>query len=134
MIIIPHRITKEFLKLHLTDMVFVYAVTVRASIAQGQGSVAHYYPNCYGVPTKFRNCKTDSVAFFHDSKFDLMIKYEIDRAINDIPRKEGIPIILFPKIGCGAADLPNRAPKCYEYLMQELKKIATPYKIDYTFR
>lgn len=132
MIIIPHRITKEFLVKHKQDYYFVYAVTVMASIAAGQGTNAHYFEHCFGVPTKFRNCKSDGAAFFHDSKFDSMIKLSIDRAIEDIPRDR--PIILFPKIGLGCADLLNKAPLTYEYLMTELNKIATPYKIDYTFR
>lgn len=130
--IIPHYINKEFLELHKNDLYFVYAVTAIASIAAGQGTHAHYYEHCYGVPTKFRNCKSDGAAFFHDSKFDLMIKPLIDRAIASIPRDK--PIIVYPKIGRGCADLPNRAPLCYEYLMNELTLIATPYKIDYTFR
>lgn len=131
-IIIPARITKAFIKEHEKDFYFVYAVTVHASIAIGQGAVGHYYTNCFGVPTKFRNCKSDSAAYFQDCQFDTLIKPSIDRAIMDIPRDR--PIILFPKIGLGCADLPNSSPKSFEYLMEQLQKIATPTKLDYTFR
>lgn len=90
----------------------------------GQGAAANGQPNCFMVPTKFRLCRSDSQAYFHDGKFEVLIQPAIEIALKRIPRDK--PTVVFPRIGCGAADLPNRAPKTYAYLMQQLSTIQYP--------
>jgi hypothetical protein len=53
-----------------------------------------------------------------------MTKSLIDKAIATVP--DIYPVVVFPKIGCGFADLPHKAPKTFKYLNEELQKISYP--------
>lgn len=127
-LIIPAYFTHDFIKSH-QHWNFVYGTTAMAEIHMGQSAIGSSYANCYGVATKWRNCKSDASAFFSDIHFE-RVKQQIDEDIAAIPRDK--PIVLFPKLGCGCAMLPTRAPKCYEYLVQELNKIKSETQIDYS--
>lgn len=127
-LIIPPYFTHSFIQAH-QHWNFVYGTTAMAEIHMGQSAIGGMYSNCFGVATKWRNCKSDASAFFSDIYFE-KVKEQIDGDIEAIPRDK--PIVLFPRIGCGCAMLPSRAPRCFEYLMGELNKIKAETRIDYS--
>lgn len=100
----------------------------RNNTFMGQEATAGYFNHCYPVPTKWKNCKSDNAAFVYDLQFD-QYKFELDFWIKLVP--SNLPIILFPKIGLGCAELDRRGPKCYEYLVSQLNLIKAEYEIKY---
>lgn len=127
MITVPYKFTRQYLQTH-KELTFVYGCNLYMPSHMGQSEVCEGLMNCFSVPTKFRNCKSDNSAFFSDYQLDLIVP-SILAAISLIPKHQ--PIILFPKIGMGCADLPNRAPKAFKFLTEELTKIKSKYTIDY---
>ena len=117
---LPKRLTREFIKLH-NDYTFVYGTDYQNQTYKGQAAVAKGLPNTYPVPTKKMCCMILPRSFWQDHEFNLIQKPIIDKWISNIPRNK--PIILFPRIGCGHAKMPEVCPKTYEYLMSELNKL-----------
>lgn len=126
-LIIPRRIDRAFLKAH-PDWSFIFGGTHYGNIYAGQGEVCIGMPNCYKIPTKYRNCKSDTSAFFRDDHFDIFLRPIIDTALNAIPLDT--IIIPFRKIGCGCAELPVRAPRTLQYIQERIAAIQYP-KIVY---
>lgn len=120
---IPKFITREFIRQH-KELTFVYGDTLYHDGYGKQANIARGEPNAYPIPTKKWRCANDSTSFFSDAQFELFNKVKIDEAISRIPRDK--PIIVFPKIGEGWSKMPEKCPKTYAYLMQQLKNYANP--------
>lgn len=90
------------------------------TIGQGCGGQAQirYEPNAHGVPTK-KLPSMHANSFFSDDEFDQNKKWILD-ALNNIP--ENFDAIVFPEdgLGTGLADLPNKAPKTFKFLVDEI--------------
>lgn len=122
---IPRWITRQFISMHRRDLTFVFGTDYRNYSYTGQAAHCRGEPNCYPVWTKYKNCGDASQkAFFDDKMFELAVKPIIDQAIEKIPRDK--PIICFPRIGEGGANMKEMCPRSYEYLMSELRKIEYP--------
>lgn len=80
-------------------------------------------PNAIGVRTKWAP-KTYETSYFHDSQYDSIIKM-IDEDFEGIFEllAAGCTVV-FPEagLGTGLAELPQRAPKVYEYLVDCMVK------------
>jgi len=87
----------------------------------GQAQEAHKLPNTFGMPCRWSYCRSNG--YFSDNDY-LNSTIEIEVAIAAIPLDK--PVIPFPKIGEGASRLRYNAPKCYQFLMSEIVKIAYP--------
>jgi hypothetical protein len=129
-LVIPNFITRKFILSH-PMLTFVYGDDLIGNARRGQGEQAFGCANAFAVPTKKRCCESPQ-GYYRDWEFDLYTKSYIDMAISHIPRFN--PIILFPKIGLGRAQLNIQAPKTYDYLMEKLNKLKTTEEIiiDYT--
>ena len=144
MIIIPHRITEEFIRAN-PNLTFVYS-----SDLEGKGGLGMQWfmagpPNSYPVPTLVKFCANieyfkDPVdyhncwPFGHHPDEETGISFntgKIDEFIKAIPRNN--PIIVPPKIGLGCARMLEYCPLTYRYLRQELNKIMChDVKINYS--
>jgi len=93
----------------------------------GQASAMRDEPNAIGIPTK-KKPTNEPDAFFTDAEFD-QNKAAIDKAFSELARYEDGTIMVIPSagLGTGVADLQNRAPKTFEYL---LIKLATLSEIE----
>lgn len=131
LITVPYRLTRGYIRTKTKELSFVYSDAVNNRSYLGQCEAAKGQPNCYVVYTKWNPCSNDPPeAFFDDAEFEALTKDIIDRCIECINR--GLPIILFPKIAQGRAQLDKRAPRTYKYLMDKLNYLAYPnVKRDY---
>ena len=123
LIVIPRCITRKFVKAH-SEWNFLWGGTHYGEIYAGQGLSCIGMSNCYKIPTKYRNCKSDSAAFFQDNHFDSTLKFIIDRAFQLVPSDKSI--IPFPKIGMGCAQLQSKAPGVLKYIQQKIDAIKYP--------
>jgi hypothetical protein len=76
-------------------------------------------PNAFGVPTKIKPTMGLD-AFFTDEDFALNT-VRIDAALRQIPRDRDV--VVSKEIGRGLAQLDNRAPRTYAYLIQAIEKL-----------
>lgn len=122
-ITIPRFITRTFIQQNVQRYIFLFASDVHGQSYHGQCFSARGEPNCFPIPTKYRLCKSNPNAYFNDGNFGLN-KEIIDTAFHRIPTDDARIIVSFPRIGCGCAELPERAPQTLEYIKQKLKAIA----------
>lgn len=81
-------------------------------------------PNAIGIDTK-KNRGTSAQSYFTNADFN-QFKAQVDSAI-DQARATGRTIVIpADGIGTGKAMLKEKAPKCFEYLQNELQKLKTP--------
>jgi len=120
---VPRYITRAFIRENRFKLTFIFSDDLTKAAMLGQAAQCAGEGNCFPVPTKKRNCRTES-QYFRDAEFDLLLRYYIDRALAEVPTK--LPVIPFPDIGCGEAELPKRAPKTLEYIRLKIQEIAYP--------
>lgn len=126
-IIVPAHITRSFIRSRL-DLNFVYSTNVFEMSHLGQAAECRGEPNAFGVPVRFRFCKSDMSSYFSDNDY---VRSVITRFLQRIPTDK--PVIVLRKIGCGASRMREYAPKTWEWMQGELNKIAYPnIKWDYT--
>ena len=116
-ILVPSFITRDFIKSHEHDYVFLYSCCLDIEKYTGQAAEV-LDSNCYGIPVRFRMCK--SSGYFQDNAFDHIRNY-IDKRIAQFDwayytHHKGKPIIPFPNIGEGGSRLMGCAPKLYAYI------------------
>jgi len=117
---VPKFITRAYIKSMYGKMYFVFGDNLLKSGYGGQARECRGEPNCFGVPTKFRP-SVSSGSYFTDKTF-VTNSAAIDAAINKIPRD--LPIYVIPNIGRGLSRMDSFAPRSYEYMISELRKIA----------
>jgi hypothetical protein len=106
------HITRKFVRDH-PEKIFIFGDNCLGRGFGGQAGELRGEPNSYGIPTKkYPSMKAD--AFFTDDEFEDNVKI-IDEAFARIPI-DGREIVILP-LGTGLAQLPQRAPKTYEYLV-----------------
>lgn len=120
---IPYWISRQFIQKH-KELTFIYGDDLTGRAYLGQAAHCFGETNCYAIPTKRRMCMNERDAFFNDEGFELLWKPVIDIAISRIPRSS--PIIPFPRIGQGDAQLPVRSPKTFRYLTEQINLLAYP--------
>jgi hypothetical protein len=86
----------------------------------GQARDMRGEPNAIGIPTK-RTPYHNEQAFFTDDDFD-NVKYYIDREFAKIPKNAKV-VVPEAGLGTGLAELPERAPKIYEYILEKIKNL-----------
>lgn len=126
MLIIPAQLTREYIIRH-PDIIFVHSKPHFPVVPCGPAAVCKGLSNCYGVPVRWRYCK--SSGYFSDN-FWLELKRFIDAAIAEIPR-DGRPIVLFRKIGNGDSQMHRFAPKSWTYMMEQLNAIKSEVIYEY---
>lgn len=125
LIVVPRWLTRPFIRSKIHELSFVYSDAYHNNSYLGQCSAAKGSVNCYVVYTLWKPCSNQPPSnFFRDEEFEEFTKDIIDSCIKRIPKK--LPVILFPKIGEGRSRLKERAPRTYNYLMEELQKIEYP--------
>ena len=130
LITIPRWLTREFIRSKIHELSFVYSDAYHNNSYLGQCGAAKGQPNCYVVYTLWKPCSNQPPSnFFSDSEFEDLTKDIIDSCIKRIPRK--LPVILFPRIGLGRSKLKEKAPKTYQYLIEQLDSIKYP-NVKYT--
>lgn len=107
------------------DKIYLFGDNLVEKGYGGQAKEMRGEPNAIGIPTK-KYPDNNENSFFTDSEYEENIA-AIERAIAKIPK--GKEIIVPPAgLGTGLADLPNRAPKTYQYLKQRLEEIKNENK------
>ena len=96
---------------NIEDAASGYVPTKTQAVIRGQ-------ENAIGIPTK-KNRGYSPSSYFTDADFD-EFKAGVDKAITEA--KESGKTIVLPEngIGTGAAQLKQRAPRCFEYLQNQL--------------
>lgn len=120
---IPAYITREYVRAH-PEYKFVYSTNVFRTSTLGQASQCEREPNAFGIPVRFRFCKSNPSSYFHDTQID-MLKEIIRKAIADIPN-DPRPTIVLSRIGCGASRMREYAPKTWEWMNEQLAAICWP--------
>jgi hypothetical protein len=129
-ILLPYRITRRFIQSH-PEWIFLYGCDYANKSFFGQSYSAFNEPNAFPIPTLLKVCNSSSDKRWRDSDFE-DVKKKIDERISNVPR-DGRPIIPFPKIGMGDSDMFKCAPALFNYMQEEIKKIAYPFiEIDYS--
>ena len=96
---------------NLADAASGYVPSMTQAVIRG-------LPNAIGIPTK-RTRRTDASAYFTDADFTEFCGY-VDSAINRAVNSGLAIVIPYDGIGTGRAQLPERAPRCYQYLRSQL--------------
>lgn len=126
MILIPYRLTREYIKQH-PELIFIHSCCWWPNSEVGPALVCKGLSNCYGVPVRWKLCK--SSGYFSDQQQSEIYRI-IDESLAKIPCTN--PVILFPKIGNGDSRMHKFAPKCWQYMMDKLNAIKSlDYKYDY---
>lgn len=119
---IPSYITRDFIRAHKDEYIFLYSCPVNMNKVTGQmGEILG--DCCYPIPVREKMCK--SSGYWSDQTYDDNIE-TIDTWIKDIPTNTGKPIIPFPHIGSGGSRLKEFAPLTFKYLREAIAKIAYP--------
>ena len=100
------------------DKVFIFGDNLLRRGYGGQAKEMRDEPNSIGIPTKKKPSSTPG-SFFTDDEFDDNIKV-INKAFDEIPR-ECTVVIPFAGIGTGYAQLRERVPKTFQYLITRLE-------------
>jgi hypothetical protein len=106
------------------ELIFVYGQDYSNKGCLGQAWAIGNEPNTFPIPTLYKVCNSQSDKYFSDDQY-LANCQKIDEAIAKIPR-DGRPIIVPPKIGCGHSQLWIKAPQTYAYLVTALKILMYP--------
>lgn len=110
------RYTREKIR-HNPEVLYVFGDNVARYGLGGQAAEARGEPNAVGIPTKWKPARNKG-DYLRDSDFErwLEIAWPDFKRIADHLAKGGIVIIPADGIGTGLAELPNRAPRIYEYI------------------
>lgn len=122
-IILPSRITREFIQLH-PNWIFLYGSDYLGKSFFGAAYSAHGEPNAYPIPTIWKLCPSSGEKFMDDGLYPFF-KMLIDERIDDIPLGQE-PILPFPKIGEGHSQMKTRSPKLFNYMKERINAIAYP--------
>ena len=131
MLKIPARISREYIQKH-PEIIFIYSSDFYGQSNMGQAAFAKGEPNAFPIPVKKRMCRAASDNVFTDAMFEYFTKSSIDKALAAVP-KDGRPIVCFPNIGKGCADLSHNAPLTLAYIERRLAEIVCEYEIDYQY-
>ncbi len=88
-------------------------------------AVIRELPNAMGIPTK-RRPSLHATAFYSDINYEKQcekIKAVVDQILIRICMYQRI-ILPEDGLGTGLADLPNKSPKTYKFLLEQLERIA----------
>lgn len=127
---IPWHIQRSYIVAH-RELTFLFSTNVFKMSYLGQAFFAQGEPNAFGIPVRFRFCKSDNSSYFSDSIFESMTKQIIDEAFADVPRTQ--PIIPFHGIGNGQSELKTRAPRTYAYIHAQILLMQYP-QIEWNYR
>jgi hypothetical protein len=114
------RVSRDDLRAN-PDVLYVFGDNTHRVGMGGQAGEMRGEPNAIGVCTKLRPTNEGN-AFFSDKDFDAYKKL-FDDDVGPIflhLLKGGIVVWPLDGIGTGLADLPRRAPKCYEHVLKTL--------------
>lgn len=126
---IPWHITREFIQAH-RDYNFLYSTNVfNSSPNQGQAYHAQREPNCYGIPVRYRFCRSNLNSYFNDN--DSNTRQIIINAINKVPTDK--PIIPFHGMGTGNSRMKELAPKLLAWMNEQVTVITYP-RIEWIYR
>lgn len=99
-----------------TEHIYLFGDNLAGYGRAGQACIREL-SNAIGIPTKHRP-SMDPDAFFDDANL-WKHKKRIDAAFRAIPA--GSVCIYHAQIGCGLAEMPERCPQTYAYLMARLR-------------
>lgn len=105
------------------DSLFVYGDNNIGRGKAGQ-AIIRDLPNTIGIPTKRYPSKNPD-AFYNDSEY-INNTRRISQAIDKIiQRSVSYRYVVLPKqgFGTGLAELPKRAPRTYEFLVQSIERL-----------
>lgn len=129
-IIIPWHIQRAFIQAH-REYTFLYSTNAFFMSQYGQAWHCFGESNAFGIPVRWRFCKSDNSSYFSDDTFQALTKNIIDKAFANVPRDK--PIIALHGIGKGASDLIRRAPQTYTYIHNMIDAIQYP-NIQWNYR
>lgn len=115
------KLTREEVRQTASSHVYIFGDNLMRSGYGGQAAVCRGEPNCFGVPTK-KAPFTYISSYFSDADYEANCK-AIRAALALVPR-DGRTIVVLEGIGRGLAQLDTRAPKTFQYLQTQLRKLS----------
>lgn len=106
------------------DTLFVFGDNIEQRGFGGQARAMRGEPNGVGIPTKRKPLHLES-AYFTDSDFD-EVKPLIDAAFEKLRAHSGPIVWPVDGIGTGLAELPQRAPRIYQYIKEQQAALEAP--------
>lgn len=109
---------------HHSNKLFIFGDNIRRRGIGGQ-AIIRYYDNTFGFITKIDPNNFEE-SFITDANYEAYKKY-VDKTIEYLKYMLEINIhyeyLVFPYtgLGNGLAKMPEKAPKCFEYLKEQLK-------------
>lgn len=112
-----------------SDMFFIYSGDEEETHIDGQACIRGE-PNCMSIPSK--KCGGDEKwTYYNDKELEenkIVIKRAVDNIVSTLIRtKNQWNGAVLPEIGIGNnpndGDLPNKAPKTYEYMITEIHRL-----------
>jgi hypothetical protein len=103
------------------DKIFLFGDNLAGEGRGGQAREMRGEPNAVGIPTKKRP-KMFVGSFFNDAEYEANCA-AMDAAFAKIPAGAHV-IVPAAGLGTGLAQLPERAPRTFEYLKKRLEEIA----------
>lgn len=119
---VPAWITRDFIRAHKHEYIFLYSCPVNLNKVTGQMAEI-LIDCCYPVPVRDKMCK--SSGYWSDQTYGDNIIL-IHDWLEDVPKNTGKPIIPFPYIGSGGSRLKEFAPQTFKYLREAIMRIAYP--------
>jgi hypothetical protein len=112
-------ITREYVRAN-RDKVFLFGDNLMQIGYGGQAAAMRGEPNAIGIPTK-RRPDSETDAFFSDRHFEHQ-KWFIDRAFKKLEAWPEGTVVVIPSagLGTGLAELDQRSPKTFAYLVDQL--------------
>jgi hypothetical protein len=123
----PKFYTRGLVRRH-PECFFVFGDNVERRGTKGQ-AVIRGLPNAIGIATKWGPYR-DTDAYFYDDQWE-RIQTILERDLNAVEHllQSGRTVYLPTQmIGSGLAELPSRAPKVFEYLDNNLKRMYNAYR------
>ncbi len=128
-ILVPNSgITRDFIKINRHILTFLYGDNYQRIGYNAQTAICKGEPNAFPISTKKLACMQYPSAFFFDTEFELLSKFEIDKSFEEIPPSEMVkPVVMLRGLGAegDGSQLNVHAPKTYSYLMNKIKSLPT---------
>lgn len=128
-VVVAKTFTVADVRANAKTHIYVYGDNLLHTGKGGQ-AVIRDEPNAFGFVTKHSPSR-NTEAYFDDSQFDTTIKFFDDHVKNLKQLQEQGFTLVFPEagLGTGLAELPTRAPKTFEYMVNLLKD---NFGVDYS--
>lgn len=118
-IVVPSKILTSFIRAH-PDWIFLYSDAFFNKGGLGQSIYCHGEPNAIRIPTCYKYC---SNPIYYDDRIEDYWN-QVRSSFDNIPLDT--VVIPFPKMGLGHSRMKEFAPRLFEFMQSEIKRVSYP--------